>query len=508
MRLWFRNARSPHVANRRLWDLEQSLWQWTRRDAWTLRNALEGTLILGATGSGKSSGSGRTLALAMLRAGFGGLVLTAKPDEARLWADYCREAGRSADLVTFNAQNEFRFNFLDHELQRAGSGAGLTENLVNLFATVLEVADRNTGGGSGREDEGYWKRANRQLCRNAVDALVLAKGRLTIPDLYRLVVSAPTSPEQFKSPEWKERSFCLHCLAEADKRPKSLAQQADFELVADYFMLEFPQLSDKTRSVIVSTFTSMVDVLNRGVLRELFCTSTNVQPEDAAQGRILVIDLPVKEFAEVGQFAQVLWKYAFQRTLERRSIADSPRPVFLWADEAQHFVTSYDMQFQTTCRAARVATVLLSQNYSNFVAALGGSEKGRAETDSLLANLNTKLLHANGDPVTNEWAAQLIGRSRQFLANSSSNQNPESLAMTSVGLHWPMPASSSSAGFSETYEYELQPREFSLLRTGGPANCGIVDAVLFQSGRIFQASGRTWLPVAFQQAAPNRHSKR
>ena len=123
------------------------------------------------------------------------------------------------------------------------------------------------------------------------------------------------------------------------------------------------------------------------------------------RGTILVIDLPVKEFGEVGLFSQVLWKIAFQRAMERRSLKGSPRPVFLWADEAQYFVTSpNDMQFQTTCRSAGVATVFLSQNVSNFYAALGNGERGKAEADSIFANLNTKIFHANGDPVTNEWA--------------------------------------------------------------------------------------------------------
>lgn len=46
------------------------------RDWWTLRDAVRGVQIFGGIGSGKSSGSGRTLALSFLKAGFGGLVLT------------------------------------------------------------------------------------------------------------------------------------------------------------------------------------------------------------------------------------------------------------------------------------------------------------------------------------------------------------------------------------------------------------------------------------------------
>ena len=199
----------------------------------------------------------------------------------------------------------------------------------------------------------------------------MAKGTLSVPDLYQAVISAPSSLKQVGSADWQKSSFCYRCLRDADARPKSPAQLRDFKIVADFFCIEWPALSERTRSVVQSTFTSMIDVINRGVLSELFCGATNITPEAIENGAILVIDLPVKEFAEVGQFAQVLWKVAFQRSIERRNLARNGRPVFLWADEAQYFTTTYDMQFQTTCRAARVATVYLTQNISNFYAAPG-----------------------------------------------------------------------------------------------------------------------------------------
>lgn len=232
----------------------------------------------------------------MLEAGFGGLVLTAKNDERAMWEYYCHQAGRWDDLLIFGPQETLRFNFLDYELNRTGAGAGLTENIVNLFSTVLEVAERNAASGGGREDEGYWRRACRQLVRNVVDLLAFATGRVSVPDLYRVVVSAPTSVEQLRSESWKAESFCFRCLAEADRKPRTPQQQTDFEIVTDYFCLEYPALSDKTRSVIVSTFTSTVDVLNRGLLRTLFCGDTNVTPDVTEEGRIILIDLPVKEF--------------------------------------------------------------------------------------------------------------------------------------------------------------------------------------------------------------------
>ncbi len=279
------------------------------------------------------------------------------------------------------------------------------------------------------------------------------------------------------------------------EKPKSPSRQRDYELCADYALLEFPALSDKTRSIIVSTFTSMVDVFQRSVLRELFCTTTNVTPEAAADGKIIVIDLPVKEYGEVGRLAQVLMKYVFMRAIERRPPLDGMRPVFLWADESQNFTSPYDFQFQTTARGARVCTVYLTQNLSNYYATLGAGEEGRASADSLLANLNTKIIHANGDPVTNEWAAGLIGRSRQYFINASRSQ-PEDMFSALLGLRG---GSQASGGITETMEYEVPPQRFTTLRKGGAAFCGLVDAIVFQGGRRFNASGKTWLPVTFQQ---------
>jgi len=491
--LWPFSRRRP-PANR--WDLSAPLLHWSKQDPWTIRDAVAGTLILGATGSGKSSGSGRTIARAFLDAGFGGLVLTAKPDERQQWEQYCAKAGRESDLVCFSADAALAFNFLDHELQYAGTGAGLTENLVRLFSTVLEVAERGAAGAGGREDEGYWRRACRQLMRNVIDLLVIARGRVSVPDLYRVVVSAPTSPEQLASEKWQKDSYCFALLREADSKSKSRQQSADFLMVADYLCMEFPNLSEKTRSVVVSTFTSMVDVLARGLLKRLFCANTTVRPEIVQDGKILLVDLSVKTYAEVGQFAQVLWKHAFQRSIERRPVTDDARPVFLWADEAQYFVTAMDTQFATTCRASRVAIVFLTQNISNFEAALGGNEKAKAETASLFGNLNTKLFHCQSDPVTNQWASNLIGRSLQHFANSNASNNSQDWAAASLGLCLP---GQESAGFSEAYEFEVQHGDFSRLRTGGPEHSWEVDAVLFQNGAKFRRTLRPWMPVTFNQ---------
>lgn len=497
----FKWGTRPRLRRRRtrrdIWNPSKPLIKWSRRDTWSINDSYSHVGIWGGTGAGKSSGSGRAIAHAFLRSGYGGIVLTAKSSERDLWKKYCRDCGRSRDLVCFGLNEPWRFNFLDFEMHRPGIGGGMTENIVNLFSTILEMAERNTGQGSGREDEGYWRRACRQLSRNLVELLSLSTGRITVPDLQRIVLSMAATRAEACSDEWKRSSFCFQCLVEAERRAKTESQIRTLEILADYFLIEAPNLSSKTKSVIISTFTSMVDVLGRGVLRDLFCEAeSNIDPTIVEDGYVLLIDLPIKEFGEVGLFAQSIWKYAFQRSIERRNIRKSPRPVFLWADEAQFFVSGNDLEFLSTARASRISTVYLTQNLPNFYAALGGEERGRAAADSIFGNLSLKVFHANGDPQTNHWASNLIGRTRQFFYNSNSSYAAPDGWTTLFGSP---NGSQTSAGMSESYEFEVQPSIFNTLKSGGRHHRWQVDAIVFESGRTFRDTGRPWRLATFQQ---------
>lgn len=475
------------------WDLSKRLFSFAKKDHVTIGRSVEGTLVMGATGTGKSSASGRTIGSSFLTAGYGGLVLCAKADEKRAWERYCREAGRSDDLIIFSPDQPWRFNFLDYEVQRKGRGAGLTENLVKLLTTVAEITKRDSGKGGGQEDGAYWEGSKNELSRNLIDLTVLAKGRLTVSDLYEVLNSAPKSIEQTRSAEWQRDSWCYKFMREAYHRPKSALQEKDFRNLDRYWFGSFPELAEKTRSIVTSTFSAMTDVMNRGILRELFCGETNITPQALEEGKIIVVDLPIAEFSEVGRYAAAIWKYCSQMALERRDVEASPRPVFLWQDEAQHFVLSTDMMFQSTCRSYKVANVVLTQNISNFYATMG--QNSEPLVDSLLGNLNTKIFHANGDAVTNKWMAEMIGRSRQLVANCSTSEPPTDSFSAALGIG---PAHTTS-GVSEIFEYEVQPSVCTTFRTGGAANRWLVDALVFCNGACFHATGRPYLFCTFSQ---------
>lgn len=412
------------TARKTEWRLDDPILEFPAADGlllpWTIRDACEGTQIFGATGSGKTTGSGRFLALHMLAAGFGGLVLTVKPGDAAEWERYAGLTGRQ--LIRVSPDTGRRFNFLDAEYQESRArGRPATQSLVSLFLAAME-------GGQERvsTSDPYWDDALRQLLTNAIDLAEMAKEAIHLGDIVAVIRTAPQSRDQAQSQSWRQNSpFWNEFLVPAERNTKkNRARRVDFDETVRYWGLDFAGLAERTRSVVVSSFTAKATPLLRSPLREMFCSTEpdTVSPADSHRGGVVLLDLPVKEWGEAGRFAQVLFKTVWQHLTERRAETrdgqDASRcpPVFLWADEAQYFVTTHDMLFQQTARSAKAATVYITQNISNYHTALGRGD-GRAATESLLGNLNTKIFHATGDPGTMEWAERLIGVSEQDVSS-------------------------------------------------------------------------------------------
>lgn len=485
---------SNAMASSAAFDLDAPLLGISNQDYWTIADATQGTSIMGATGSGKTSGSGATLARAFLSAGLGGLVMCAKPEERELWEQYAAATGRLQSLVVFSptgyrynehgqkVEHPWRFNFLDYELKRAGRGGGLTENLVNLLTRVTELAE-GTHDIAGKEQ--FWERAMRQLIRNGIEILSLSKGTITLKDLARFVRDAPLSREQVDNETWQKTSFFWECLMEAKQKDMTPREQNDFEMAASYWISEYPNLGDRTRSSIVATFTSVADQLLHGLAWELLCTDTTIIPEVTYENAaVIILDLPIQEFQELGRIVQGIFKFMFQRAILRRNPKTNPRPVFLWADEAQNFVSSFDYQYQAVARSARACTVYMTQNISNYYAVLGGANS-HDEAHALLGNFQTKIFHANGDHATNQFAADMIGQ--------------DWITSHNYGISTGEQGGSRTGGGSESVQYKYFPHLFTRLKKGGRENKLQVEGVVFQGGRIWKANDDTYLVRTFVQ---------
>ncbi len=473
------------------WDLDTPLLEWTPGAPWSIGSSFQGAQLLGSTGSGKTTGGMAAICRAFLRAGYGGLFLTAKGEDRALYTSYVREAGRLDDLLVFSPEDRIRYNFIAEEQRQSRGPVGLVENLTALLMTVTELNDRRSSGGGGGDSERYFRLESMRLARNSLLVLSLARPAVTVPDLHRLITSTAVSLEQVQSEAWQKGSFCFECLQAADKAPKAESQKADFDLALSYLLHELPALSSRTRSVVQSTLTSATDLLSRGAARDMLSSPvSNVSPSMMYDGAVMIADFPVLVHNEVGALIQVILKFAWQRAHARRDDSRSPRPTFIVADESQLLVVDADQHFQAIARSTRTAVVYATQSISGMIDAFGPHSE--AKVHSLLANLQTRICHQQTDIRTIQYMQELVGRSRQLMM--SGNQ-------TRDGGDWLAPlwggSSGGSAGFSEVWEHELQASDLNSLAKGGPPHW-ITEGIVYQGGKRFP-NGRTWLRTGFPQ---------
>jgi len=462
-----------------------SVREWGNGQAFRLADALTGVAVFGATGSGKTSGIAKHLALGYLANDFGGLVLCAKKEERLQWQAWAEATGREDDLIIVDGNGQYRFNFLDWEASRAGEGGGLTINIVALLDEIAGAIAGGAGKDEGGGDNKFFEDALHHMLTNLVDLPLFAGLPVSLPLLRSIVTTAPTSLKELQDPDWQRDSTCAAIIAEAEKKLVNADAESrnDFEECKNYWLREFPVLSEKTRSIIVLSFSMLVRPFITRPLRKLFSTDTTVTPENAFAGNIIIIDLPIQEYRLAGRVANLAWKYCFQVAVLRRMQPQAGylRPVFLWADEAQHFVTDFDAEYQATARSAGGCTVYLTQNRESYRRVLGNDDA----VDSLLGNLQAKFFCQNsGD--TNEWAAKLLGERWVMVSSTNVSQGPGDRS------------GSSGVGRSEQRRYFVEPSRFTTLKRGGDVYNYQVEAIVYKGGHLFE-DGQPFKLLTFNQ---------
>ena len=457
------------------WDDRRALIKCNNKEPWTIGDSFEGVQVFGDSGSGKSSTSAKVLAASMLRAGYGGLVLTVKPEDSTDWKQWLLENGREQDGIFFEPGSGHCFNFLDYELRRGRELGRGSRGAAQILAELISLTQRS----SGKADD-FWNQAANEMVANILE-LFLAAGVLPSLQLAKEVVeSAPKSISQARDLLWQSESRCWELI---QKGRANAASAPDFAMAENYWLKHFPDMADKMRSSIVVTFgASVAQHFCFDDVHRLFGKLTNVTPEDIFNGKIIVVNMPVKTFGSAGRFAAIIWKYCVQLAVERRS--DKRRPVFIFADESQHFFTDYDQLFQTTARSSRCSVVYLTQNLGNYMSQSPG-EAGRHRVESMCNCLKTRILHQCSDPATRNWFANAIGKHRITRPDSDS-----------VSYGKGKPTSSHSEKLVD--DYWVLPDLATSLKTGGIANNYQVTAIVTKAGKMF-SNGRPAMLALFDQ---------
>jgi Type IV secretory system Conjugative DNA transfer len=469
--------------------LDRPLLHWTKHDPYSMRQFLDGgCCILGRPGSGKTSASGKALAAALVGyRGSGGLVLASSPTDLAMWAKLFARAGRSRDLIPFGPAHSHRFNLVDF-LRRLGADS---REIAKAIITIGESIDNDDSRSGGGESDKFWPIQVKATIETATEIVVLADGYMSIPNLHKFIITAAQNPAQIKDDTWKE-GYHAQCFAKAFARAKTEIEEANYQLAFDRWVIQWPVMSDKTRSSIEAAVTGILHTFNSGQLRALLSEPSTITPAVMERGKWIFVDMSVGQHGSSGAFVLNALKYGTQRYVLQRDPDRWKNPIVIWADEAGKIVNSADSFYLTESRKFGGATVFLAQSMQSFHAAMPG-ERGKSQAEVLLGSFSTKIAHAIGDPGTADWLSKLLGKEIRTLANYSDKGGDGSLSNSLFGQ------GSIGFGFSEHMEWAVEPKYFMHgLRTGGKANGSIADAFVIRSGESF-SNGANWLLVPFSQ---------
>lgn len=489
-------AATAPVPAQRGWNLDAPLIQLSQHpgDYLSLRSMFSGVFIMGSSGSGKTSGSGATLLSTFLRIGMGGLILTTKVGETAELMHLAHKAGRIDDVVLVSPQSLHRYNMMNDTARRTADVGGMAGVVVGLYKSIIELLNR----GGGHSADSFWSNSVERMLYASVETLLRAGETVSLKQIYQLTLSAPTERHHIVDEHFKAQSYLFQCLAKIEQVAGTLSDMMyrDYETAATYWISEFLNLDPRTRSSIIATFSSVAAILMSGWYGEIFGTTTTFTPEVSLEGKIIIVDFPAKAYGDVGVAIQCTMKFCWQAAIERRNIRENNRPVFCWIDEAQTYCTRHgDIEFLATARSALCANVYLTQSVSVLYTRLGQGQDGKAATDALLANFSTRFFHSQSDVASLHFAEQIFGR--RWKPHVSTTQQAGRRSSDYRKAAESQPQFSSSVSYS--YDANVPASTFTTLRTGGPMNNYMVDAVVFSAGRTWAATQSNWIKVSFRQ---------
>jgi hypothetical protein len=367
------------------------------------RGLFTGIAILGAIGSGKSSGAMYPFAEQILaykaadtEKRIGGLILEVKGDFCRKVNDILTRHGRADDYIEISLDSDYRYNPLHNDLDAYALAYNIASLLNNLF---------------GRGKEPFWQQAYTNLVKFIILLHKVAYGYVTFFDIYQCAISPPLLEERIAEAEeillgrhyvavtpktYGERAADLAGLGfvHDEKEDRYLApataelrellkkrgipsearavldpSQADpdkleqLEAVKRWFNDDWKRIEPKLRTSIVegvSVFLSLFD--DNPKVKRVFCPKKECyDPEKNANyrfgkplpsfqwlinnGAICALNFPIGMNAGLAKALGVMMKLDFERAVLNRVPEMEAHPeryfrqVLFLCDEYQHFAT-------------------------------------------------------------------------------------------------------------------------------------------------------------------------
>jgi hypothetical protein len=405
----------------------------------------------------------------------GALILTVKSNETARFLEYARMVGRENDVRVFNAESGLSFDFLHLFWNSGGRAAGQIETIVEIFTDLMSVGKVY----SQSSGERYFEQAVEELMRATLVVLANAGEPISIAAIHRVISSLPNEREQLDSAEWQTSSECSRIIAKlkARKEAFSPSQWADLDIAILHLLEKWPSLDSRTRSNIESTWSGLASKFTYDPMRSMFSSGrVDWTPEQIThEGLIAIVDISVLEFSRnLARTCQILIKTAHQRAWLRHTYKPGCcNGAVLFEDEFAFLASRFDPHFHMVCRESAIAPICISQNILSLAAEEFGEQMPGSKTLGFLGLFGTRFLLQNNETVTNEQAADLIGKEWQDVPGWNAGQGHEHSHFGVSG--------------NRQLTHLIEPIEFTRLMKPDGEN-PLAESICYMSGRRFNAT--------------------
>lgn len=488
------------------------------------RGLYTGIAVIGAVGSGKTSGCLYPYAEQVLaykatepRARIGGLVLEVKGDFCHDVRRMMESHGREQDYVQVSLDGPWRYNPLHNDLDAyalAYSIASLINavfgkgkepfwqqaytNLVKFIILLHKTIDDyvtlfdiytcaiNPDQLAAKLAEGETRRATAGRVTVALDVLV-ADPRLRAHGFELDTASgrmvAPYSPELMALMREADRDFEATEVWDTDR-------SAQLDAVQRWYQHDWQRIEPKLRTSIVegiAVFLSLFD--ENQALKRVFCPPKAcfdpVLNADGHLGRplppfadvierglVCALNFPMAANPSLARIVGTMMKQDFQRAVQSRiptmkARGANSREVLFLCDEYHAFATAGeddptgDEKFFSLSRQAKCIAIVATQSLSSLKSALPGDT-----WRTLLQTFRTKVFLTLSDDVSAKVASELVGRAERLIPHyhlAESGQDARISMLTGRSAAHKATVSTSKAYVSQR-EAVFEPKVFAELK--------------------------------------------
>ncbi len=363
-------------------------------------DAAQNILILGATGSGKTTSAVQPLLLQLFEQRCGGLIFDIKGDFYQTVAKLSSYTNR---VYTVIGAHDRPFNLL----------AGLSPEIASSFLKSAFLLN-----GSQRHDS-FWIDTATELCRNVLGVLSFLPKYYSLNNLYTYLFD-----DDFADEIHEHIDEIIKILEINEKR-----------LLNTYLSYQtniFSTFDEKVQAGVKATIVQVLAPFNHPELIDAFCTPhpDSINLEEVLRGTIFLINMPLSRWGLGGKVVYNFLKLRFFNIMQSRVTRlewNQENYVFFLCDEYQEIVSSNkdglsDLNFWDKSRSSKTIGIISTQSVSSFYAAIGDRDMANA----LLQNFRQKICFRTEDQTTINLINSLLGTVEITRVTTSENYGSSS----------------------------------------------------------------------------------